>query len=141
MIEGLSHITLIVSDLDRTERLLTAVFDAEKVYDSGAATFSISQERFFIVGGVWIATMLGDPLAQRTYNHVAFKITDDVFETYLARVRGLGLDILEGRTRVDGEGQSIYFYDHDNHLFELHTGTLAQRLKRYGRDLPGQEQQ
>jgi hypothetical protein len=32
---------------------------------------------------------------------------------------------------VEGEGQSLYFYDFDNHLFELHTGTLAQRLARY----------
>ena len=25
----------------------------------------------------------------------------------------------------------LYFYDDDNHLFEIHTGTLAQRLERY----------
>ena len=48
MIEGLSHITLIVRDLDRTEELLTAVFDARKVYDSGEETFSLSKARFFI---------------------------------------------------------------------------------------------
>jgi fosfomycin resistance protein FosX len=24
-----------------------------------------------------------------------------------------------------------YFYDYDNHLFELHTGTLEERLARY----------
>ena len=35
------------------------------------------------------------------------------------------------RARVEGEGQSLYVYDFDNHLFELHTGTLAQRLARY----------
>jgi len=32
---------------------------------------------------------------------------------------------------VDGEGESLYFYDFDNHLFELHTGTLEERLARY----------
>ena len=35
------------------------------------------------------------------------------------------------RDRVEGEGRSIYFYDHDNHLFELHTGTLEMRLESY----------
>lgn len=32
---------------------------------------------------------------------------------------------------MEGEGRSLYFYDYDNHLFELHTGTLTERLKRY----------
>jgi hypothetical protein len=32
---------------------------------------------------------------------------------------------------VEGEGMSLYFYDYDNNLFELHTGTLEQRLARY----------
>jgi len=43
----------------------------------------------------------------------------------------MGIKILIGRSRVEGEGKSIYFYDFDNHLFELHTGTLAGRLKLY----------
>lgn len=135
MIEGLSHITFITSDLDRMEELLVKVFAARKVYDSGDKTFSLSKERFFLIGDdfnpVWIATMEGDPLAQRTYNHVAFKISDRDFDLYLERIHQLGLDVREGRTRVKGEGQSIYFYDHDNHMFELHTGTLKERLSRY----------
>ena len=132
-VKGLSHITFIVRDLDRMERLLTEVLGARKVYDSGGdATFSLSRERFFLIGEVWIAAMEGEPLPTRTYNHVAFKIADADYEDCLTRVRTLGLDVREGRPRVEGEGRSIYFYDHDNHLFELHTGTLQERLERYG---------
>jgi hypothetical protein len=36
--------------------------------------------------------------------------------------------------RVEGEGRSLHFYD-DNHLFELHTGTLEERLERYRQGL------
>ncbi|QGA58262.1 FosX/FosE/FosI family fosfomycin resistance hydrolase [Brucella sp. 2280] len=136
MVQGLSHMTFIVRDLDRMEEILTTVFDARKVYDSGAETFSLSKERFFLIGNgkepVWIATMEGEPLPTRTYNHVAFKIANNEYEAYLKRIRALGLEVREGRSRVPGEGQSIYFYDDDNHMFELHTGTLDERLKRYG---------
>lgn len=138
MIHGLSHITFIVRDLDRMEEILTAVFDARKVYDSGTRPFSLSKERFFLIGEggerVWVATMEGEPLPTRTYNHVAFKIANDEFDDYLRRIRELGLNVREGRARVPGEGQSIYFHDEDNHLFELHTGTLEERLKRYAED-------
>ena len=131
MIEGLSHLTFIVRDLDRTEQLLTLVLGARKIYDSGVATFSLSQERFFLIGEIWVVIMEGDPLPSRTYNHVAFKIAETDFEHCLDRIRSLGLNLREPRPRVEGEGRSIYFHDFDNHLFELHTGTLSERLKRY----------
>src|SRR5262245_21016341 len=132
-IEGLSHMTFIVRDLDRMERLLTTILGARKVYDSGEETFSVSRERFFTIGELWIATMEGDPPPTRTYNHIAFKIDEADYDVFLQRISALDLELKEGRSRVDGEGRSIYFYDYDNHLFELHTGTLEQRLIRYGR--------
>lgn len=135
MIDSLSHMTFVVQNLDKMERLLVGVPDAEKVYDSGDDTFSISRERFFTVGNLWIAIMEGDPLPSRTYNHVAFKISDADYDKYLVRIKSLNLDLREGRTRVDGEGQSIYFYDYDNHMFELHTGTLDTRLARYAKGI------
>lgn len=135
MVQGISHMTFIVRDLDRMQEILEKVLDARKVYDSGKETFSLSKERFFLIGDgpepIWIATMEGEPLPTRTYNHVAFKIADEEYDVYLQRVLSLGLDVREGRSRVQGEGQSIYFHDEDNHMFELHTGTLDQRLRRY----------
>ena len=135
MIEGLSHITFIVGNLESMETILTTVLGAQKIYDSGTDTFSVSPEKFFLIGAapheIWIAIMQGDSLSDRSYNHTAFKISDADYEVCLERVKSLGLDVREGRSRVEGEGRSIYFHDDDNHLFELHTGTLAERLKRY----------
>ncbi len=133
MVEGLSHITFIVGDLDKMESVLTTILDARKIYDSGDDTFSISKERFFDIAGHWIAIMEGEQLASRTYNHTAFKISDGDYNEYLGRIRSLGLALREGRARVEGEGRSIYFHDFDNHLFELHTGTLEERLRRYAK--------
>jgi len=133
MIEGLSHMTFIVRDLERMTTILTAVFGSREVYSSGEETFSTAREKFFQIGDLWIAVMEGEPLPSRTYNHIAFKIQDSEFEAYEARIKALGLEIRHPRERVAGEGRSIYFYDNDNHLFELHTGTLVDRLERYAK--------
>ena len=131
MIDGLSHITFIVSDLDKMEVILMKVLDAKKIYDSGDRTYSLSKERFFNIGGIWVATMVDEPLRDKTYNHVAFKMAVEDYDNKLQRIQALGLEVREGRSRVDGEGRSIYFYDFDNHMFELHSGTLQDRLRCY----------
>lgn len=129
--EGISHITFIVKDLEKASSFFKIIFDAKEVYSSGDKTFSISKEKFFLIGNQWIAIMEGEPLRDRTYNHIAFKIKDEEFTIYEERIKALGVDYKPPRARVEGEGQSLYFYDYDNHLFELHTGTLKERLKRY----------
>ena len=131
MIQGLSHITFIVRDLERTGTLLCKALGATEVYDSAARNFSLSHEKFFLLGGVWIALMEGEPSMQRSYQHVAFKVTPEQLAQCEAHLRKLGVEIRPARARVAGEGESLYFYDYDDHLFELHTGTLEERLARY----------
>jgi catechol 2,3-dioxygenase-like lactoylglutathione lyase family enzyme len=120
MVKGLSHITFIARDLNRMESILTTILDARRVYDSGDETFSLSRERFFLVGGspgdpdapapIWLAIMEGESLPSRSYNHVAFKIADADYPALVQRVKALGLDVRESRPRVPGEGRSIYFH-------------------------------
>jgi catechol 2,3-dioxygenase-like lactoylglutathione lyase family enzyme len=91
MIEGLSHITFIVKDLERMKLLLVGALGGKEVYDSGGKSFSISREKFFEVGGVWIVVMGGgNPLAEQTYNHVAFKVPHDDLPRYRAAIENLG---------------------------------------------------
>lgn len=131
--EGISHITLIVQDLERTARLFKSVLGAEEVYSDRERKFSLSKEKFFLFAGLWVAIMEGRPLSERSYNHIAFKISESEFEDYKRRLEGARVEFREGRPRVQGEGLSLYFYDYDNHLFELHTGTLEERLEVYMR--------
>jgi fosfomycin resistance protein FosX len=128
---GISHITFIVRDLERMARLLREGLDAVEVYDSQGNNFSLSHEKFFLIGGVWLAVMEGEPMAERSYQHLAFKVSEEVLPEFQTRLLALGVEVKPPRPRVEGEGQSLYFYDFDNHLFELHTGTLEQRLERY----------
>ncbi|EGP5556963.1 bleomycin resistance protein [Enterococcus faecium] len=82
----ISHITLIVKDLNKTSVLLNTLFDAKE-------------------------------------------IDEQDIDSFVSKIQMLGLTVEPGRSRVKGEASSIYFYDYDNHLFELHTGTLQERLK------------
>ena len=46
MIEDLSHITFVVSDLERMTDILQTVFGAKQVYASDEMQFSLSAEKF-----------------------------------------------------------------------------------------------
>jgi len=131
MISAISHMTFIVKDLERASLFFTEIFDAKEIYSSGNNTFSLSKEKFFLVGDLWICIMEGESLTQRSYNHIAFQIHENDLDIYLSKIKNVGAKIKPERPRVAGEGRSIYFYDFDNHLFELHTGTLDERLRRY----------
>jgi len=126
--------TFVVKDLKKASEFFRHIFDAQEVYSSGDDTFSLSREKFFLINNQWIAIMEGQALGERTYNHIAFKIKEEEFDEYHKRVLELGVDFKQPRSRVEGEGRSLYFYDFDNHLFELHTGTLDDRLKRYNQE-------
>jgi len=126
MIQEINHITFVVADLERTKVFFEQIFEANEIYSSSTA-------KYFQLNNLWIALNKGEPLPERTYNHIAFTISEDDFDMYVERIKNVGAEIMQGRTRLDGEGRSLYFYDYDNHLFELHTGTLSQRLDCYSR--------
>ncbi|WP_430514199.1 FosX/FosE/FosI family fosfomycin resistance hydrolase [Pannonibacter phragmitetus] len=132
-IQGVSHMTFICRDITKMARILTEVLGLNEVYCSRGAGFSLSAEKFFVSGDIWIAVMQGESLPERSYNHIAFKVDDAEIEPAMERIRSLGLDVRPPRPRIAGEGRSVYFYDEDNHLFELHSGTLEERLAAYAR--------
>ncbi len=134
-VQGISHITFIVRNLEVMARFLCDGLGATEVYDSSAKSYSLSREKFFILGGVWLAAMEGEPPSERSYRHLAFKVTEEDLASFEVRLRAMGVEVKEPRPRVAGEASSLYCYDFDNHLFELHTGTLDERLKRYATGL------
>lgn len=129
-INGISHITLICKDLDKSANLFRELFGAMEIYSSDKKNFSISKEKFLLIDNVWIALMEGKPI-ERSYNHIAFHINEKDLLFFESKINALGLDKAPSRSRQPEEGQSLYFYDYDNHLFELHTGDLTTRLNYY----------
>lgn len=68
-VEGISHLTFVVRDVERMARFLCKGLGAEEVYDSKPKNFSLTREKFFLLGGAWIVAMEGEPPAERTYRH------------------------------------------------------------------------
>jgi fosfomycin resistance protein FosX len=126
----LNHITLICRNLNKSGNLFQDLFGAKEVYSSQETIFSLSKEKFFLIGDLWLALMEGNPI-ERSYNHIAFHIDGKDFLLYEEKIQKWELEQLPSRPRHPQEGKSIYFYDYDNHLFELHTGDLPTRLKYY----------
>ncbi len=130
MIQGISHITIVVKDLEKSAKLFCNGLGAKEIYDSKNKNYSISREKFFDLGGVWLVAMEGDP-QEKSYRHVAFIVDNELLKTYEKKLSELGATIVPSRSRVEGEGSSIYFYDYDNNFFELHSGTLEERMEKY----------
>lgn len=132
MIQGLSHITIMVTDLRRTAELLCRGLGATEVFDSNGRNYSHSREKYFMLGNIWLVAMTGHP-AERSYRHIAFQVNESDLEQLARKVGELGAELVPSRPRISEEGNSIYFHDYDNNLFELHAGSLDSRLQAYRR--------
>lgn len=126
----ISHITFICQNIEKSSQMFQTLFGAKEVYSSDKKNFSIAREKFLLIDNLWIALMEGEAIS-RSYNHIAFYVTEEDLPLFTSKIEALNLSILPGRSRSAEEGQSLYFYDYDNHLFELHTGTLEKRLHYY----------
>ena len=125
---GISHVTFLVADVERTARLLCAGLGAREVHDGTGPNAPHAREKFFLLGPAWIAVIEGVPPERRSYAHVAFSVAENDLPRFERRLATLGVEITEGRARGAGEGRALYFHDFDNHLFELHAGSLEARL-------------
>jgi len=118
MITGINHITLSVSDLDKS---LLFYRDLLKMklhvrWNRGA---------YLTAGDIWICLGLGAPDPARDYTHVAFSVGEEQLATLRIGLCQAGIKEWKQNT---SEGDSLYLLDPDGHRLELHCGTLATRL-------------
>ncbi|RON55117.1 fosfomycin resistance glutathione transferase [Pseudomonas frederiksbergensis] len=122
MLTGLNHLTLAVTDLNRSvafyQNLLQLRLDA--TWNTGA---------YLSLPGLWLCLSL-DPLRQSEpvadYTHYAFTVSAADFAVFVEKLRSA--KVQEWRDNRS-EGASFYFLDPDGHKLEVHVGDLASRLK------------
>lgn len=119
-VSGLNHVTLAVSDLDRSlafyRDLLGMALRAR--WPEGA---------YLEAGSLWLCLALGPVSRREDYTHLAFDVAPGDFDALGAAVRAAAPVWRENRS----EGASLYALDPDGHRLELHVGSLRSRLAHY----------
>jgi len=125
-VTGLNHLTLAVSDLDRS----TAFY-------SELLGFSVRMRgpssAYLEAGTLWLALVLDSevrrgPLPE--YSHVAFSVAPPGLPLLADRLTRAGVT----QWREPDDSDSFYFVDPDGHKLELHTGDLRGRLQARAAD-------
>jgi catechol 2,3-dioxygenase-like lactoylglutathione lyase family enzyme len=120
MLESLSHIALVVKDPARTAALFRDLFSArviERKDDEGHL------ETFVRLGGLWLV-LVGAPVERtRTGDHIAFHAAPEVLEATAAKLQAMGREFIRARSN-----SALYFFDYDDHVFELDTEDMDKEL-------------
>jgi fosfomycin resistance protein FosX len=122
MLESISHIALVVKDPARTAALFHALFDARVIERKDAEGH---RETFVALGGTWIVLVGAAVERARTGDHIAFRASPEVLESTAAKLQSMGLEFIRARSN-----RSLYFFDYDEHVFELDSEDLDVELGR-----------
>ncbi|WP_215397532.1 fosfomycin resistance glutathione transferase [Rheinheimera oceanensis] len=119
MLQGLNHITIAVSDLERSLAFYTGLLGmkAHVRWDGGA---------YLSLGGVWFCLSCDKPAPSLDYSHIALDIAEQNFVEFVAKLRQAGVSEWKQNS---SEGLSVYFLDPDGHKLETHCGDLQTRLE------------
>ena len=121
MITGINHITLAITDVERSFAFYTAVLGFQPIakWPRGA---------YLLAGDAWIALVV-DPHTRQAalpeYTHIAFALSALELGPLGERIRASGAPIWQENWT---EGDSLYFLDPDGHKLEIHASDLATRI-------------
>ncbi len=120
MLESISHIALVVKDPARTAALFHDLFGVraiEREDEEGHV------ETFVKVAGTWIVLVGASVQRARTGDHIAFRATPEMIDATIAKLQRMGREFIRARSN-----RALYFFDYDDHVFELDTEDLDKDL-------------
>ena len=122
MLESISHVALVVKDPARTATLFRDLFNARVIEREDEEGHF---ETFVRLGSIWVVLVAAPVERARTGDHIAFRATPEILEATVAKLQTMGREFMRARSNT-----SLYFFDYDNHVFELDTEDLDLQLGR-----------
>jgi fosfomycin resistance protein FosX len=116
----IAHIALIVQDPARTAGFLHELFEAPVL---GRTDADGHDETFVRLGVTWVALIGADVKRERTGDHIAFRVAREDIAPIADKLKSMGCEFI-----VSKSGTSLYFFDFDNHVFELDSSDQEQEL-------------
>lgn len=124
MFNSISHVALVVADPARTALLFENLFAAKTVRRVDADGHD---ETFFNLGNTWFVLVKGAGQRERTGDHLAFQVTKAELLATAEKLKAMHAEFILARS-----DSSLYFFDYDNHVFELDTTDLSNELSGGG---------
>lgn len=127
MIQGLNHITIAVSDLERSLHFYIELlgFRLLAKWRFGA---------YLSAGEIWYCLNLEPAENMRPdsdSSHIAFSVLQSEFHSLRQRVLPSGANAWKANS---SEGDSLYFLDPDRHKLEIHVGNAQSRIAQMRRE-------
>jgi catechol-2,3-dioxygenase len=124
-VQGFSHVTINVSDLNRSLSFYLDVLKMQLVHRG-------RKDVYLEWGRAWICLQERPEKAEQReqlgVDHVAFYINEKDFAMAVKHLQENNVEIVRGPIKR-GLGWSVNFLDPDGTQLELHTSTLAERMK------------
>ncbi|WP_139492907.1 VOC family protein [Brevibacillus dissolubilis] len=124
-VKGFNHITIRVSDLERSLSFYEGVLQMELVHRGRT-------DAYLDWGGAWVCLIEKQDLVQMDehilgVDHVAFSVEDDDFDEAVAILMKHEVPVVRGPIER-GLGKTINFLDPDGTQLELYTSNLQRRM-------------
>lgn len=118
MTNGVNHITIAVSELDRSFDFYVDLLKLKPHarWNGGA---------YLTSGELWICLSCDSTSPAGDYSHIAFDVSPEEFDRVAGQLRTARVTEWKDNR---SEGNSVYFLDPDGHKLEIHCGTLQDRL-------------
>ena len=120
MLDAISHVALVVEDPARTASLFRELFDSTVKSRTDAEGHD---ETFVRLGRTWFVLVQASVERPRTGDHVAFSVSKAALLACVERLKAMNHEFMLARGDT-----ALYFFDYDNHVFELDTTDLEAEL-------------